>query len=159
MFLHPIVGNCCRNLVAGVPEGVLEFHFDTTRTVTSLLVNGTFTRFPDVRFIVNHSGAAVPALAGRIHDRIPKDRAAGLPKGAVYELQQLYYEVAHAIYPWPMAALAKFVPTSHILFGTDYFFEPMETTVDHIPESGLSAETWQAIYRANAEKLFPRLKN
>jgi hypothetical protein len=32
-----------------------------------------------------------------------------------------------------MAALAKFVPTSHILFGTDYFFEPMETTVDHIP--------------------------
>jgi len=58
-----------------------------------------------------------------------------------------------------MAALAKFVPTSHILFGTDYFFEPMETAVDHIPESGLSAETWQAIYRANAEKLFPRLKN
>ena len=105
MFLHPIVGNCCRNLVAGVPEGVLEFHFDTTRTVTSLLVNGTFTRFPDVRFIVNHSGAAVPALAGRIHDRIPKDRAAGLPKGAVYELQQLYYEVAHATYPWPGSVL------------------------------------------------------
>ena len=40
VFLHPIVGNCCRSLIAGVPEGVLEFDFDTTRAVTSLLVNG-----------------------------------------------------------------------------------------------------------------------
>jgi predicted TIM-barrel fold metal-dependent hydrolase len=136
----------------------LEFDFDATRAVTSLLVKGTFTRFPDIHFIVNHSGAAVPALAGRIQDRIPKDRSARLPKGAIYELQRRYYEVAHATYPWPMAALAKFLPAWQILFGTDYFFEPFETTVDHIPESGLSSEVWQRIYRGNAEELFPRLK-
>jgi hypothetical protein len=91
VFLHPIVGNCCHNLIEGAPEGVLEFDFDTTRAVTSLLVNRTFTRYPEVRFIVNHSGAAVPALAGRIQD---------------------------------------------------YYFELIETTVEHIPDSGLSSESW-----------------
>lgn len=158
VFLHPIVGNCCHNLIPGAPDPVLEFDFDTTRAVTSLLVNGTLTRFPEIRFIVSHSGAAVPTLAGRIQDRIPKDRAAILPKGALYELQRLYYEVAHATYPWPMAALANFVPPSHILFGTDYFFEPIETTVEQIPNSAIPSETWQLIYRTNAEQLFPRLK-
>jgi 6-methylsalicylate decarboxylase len=137
---------------------LLEFDFDTTRAVTSLLVNGTLTRFPEICFIVSHSGAAVPTLAGRIQDRIPKDRTAILPKGALYELQRLYYEVAHATYAWPMAALANFVPPSHILFGTDYFFEPIETTVEQIPKSAIPSETWQSIYRANAEQLFPRLK-
>ena len=62
VFIHPSVPNCCRNLVSGIPDTVLEFDFDTTRAVTSLLYNGVLGRMPDIRFIVNHSGAAVPVL-------------------------------------------------------------------------------------------------
>ncbi len=70
IFFHPTVANCCHNL-AGVGDGVVEFDFDTTRTVVSLLFNGVLTRCPDVKWIINHSGAAIPTLAGRIKDRVP----------------------------------------------------------------------------------------
>jgi 6-methylsalicylate decarboxylase len=51
VFFHPLVGNCCRNLMPGVADTVLEFDFDTTRAITSLLANGTLSRFPNIRFI------------------------------------------------------------------------------------------------------------
>jgi 6-methylsalicylate decarboxylase len=100
VFLHPSTPNCCRNLVAGVPDYVVEYDFDTTRAVVSLLFSGTFSRCPNVRWIVNHSGAAVPTLAGRIKDRVPGDTAnfkahaegknEQIPNGAYYELKRLY---------------------------------------------------------------------
>jgi predicted TIM-barrel fold metal-dependent hydrolase len=44
------------------------------------------------------------------------------------------------------------------LFGTDYPAEPMESTLDHLPENELSPEVLRALERENAEHLFPRLK-
>lgn len=172
MFIHPYVNKCCRQLVAGVNDAVVEFDFDTTRAITSLLFNGVLSQCPDVRFIVNHSGAAVPTLAGRIKDRVPGAQSSNfgapppnhdgksdkIPNGVFYELRKLYYECAHATYPMPMAALTKLIPTSQLLFGTDYPAEPMESTVDHLPEDGFSPEVLRALERENAERLFPRLK-
>jgi len=171
VFIHPYVNKCCRNLVNGVNDAVIEFDFDTTRAVTSLLYNGGLSQCPDVRFIINHSGATVPVLAGRIKDRVPgagtsfpnpgnnkEGRNAKIPNGTFYELRRLYYECAHATYPAPIAALMKFAPSSQFLFGTDYPREPIESTVDHLPENDLSPAIQRAMNRENAERLFPRLK-
>jgi predicted TIM-barrel fold metal-dependent hydrolase len=172
VFIHPYVNKCCRQLVAGVGDAVVEYDFDTTRAITSLLFNGLLSRCPDVRFIVNHSGAAVPALAGRIKDRVPGAQTSNfgarpsnhegkndkIPNGVFYELKKLYYECAHATYPMPMAALTSLVPTSQLLFGTDYPAEPMESTLDQLPNDALSREVLRALDRGNAERLFPRLK-
>jgi predicted TIM-barrel fold metal-dependent hydrolase len=57
-----------------------------------------------------------------------------------------------------LAALLKFAPESNILFGTDFFPEPIESTVNELPTSGLSAQLMRAIERSNAERLFPRFK-
>jgi predicted TIM-barrel fold metal-dependent hydrolase len=173
VFIHPFVNKCCRQLVAGVNDAVIEYDFDTTRAITSLLFNGVLSRCPDVRIIVNHSGAAVPALAGRIKDRVPGAQTSNfgkqppsnhegkndkIPNGVFYELRKLYYECAHAAYPMPMAALTKLIPTSQLLFGTDYPAEPMESTLDQLPNNGFSRDLLRAIDRDNAERLFPRLK-
>ena len=71
VFVHPYVNKCCKTLMPGIPESVVEYDLDTTRCVTSMLYNGTLSSCPDMKFIVNHSGAAVPMLAGRIKDRVP----------------------------------------------------------------------------------------
>jgi len=99
-------------------------------------------------------------LAGRIKDRYPKqpEYTSRIPNGVLYELQRLNFEVAHATYPMPLAALTKFVPPSQILFGTDFPAEPMATTVDELLRSGLSREALHAIDRGTAERFFPRLK-
>jgi hypothetical protein len=113
VFFHPTVANCCHNL-AGVGDGVVEFDFDTTRTVVSLLFNGVLSRCQDIKWIVNHSGAAIPTLAGRIKDRVPmagstKDgkynpdagTSPKIPQGAFYELKRLYFECAMPAMPCP----------------------------------------------------------
>jgi 6-methylsalicylate decarboxylase len=172
VFIHPFVNKCCRQLVAGVGDAVIEYDIDTTRAITSLLYNGVLSKCPDIRFIVNHSGAAVPTLAGRIKDRVPgattnnfgpkaanhEGKNENIPNGVFYELKKLYYECAHATYPMPMAALMKFVGPSQLLFGTDYPAEPMESTLDNLPSDDLSPEILKAQARGNAERLFPRLK-
>jgi predicted TIM-barrel fold metal-dependent hydrolase len=158
VFVHVTGPSCCSNLVPGARATMDEFDFDLTRTVVSMLVNGTFSRFPKIRFIFVHSGGTLPVLAGRIHDRFPKDRLDRVPDGVLPELKRQYYEVAHATYGPPLAALDKFVPTSQMLFGTDYPAEPIETTVGPLGQFGFSAKDLHAINRGNAERLFPRLK-
>ncbi len=158
VFIHPTFPNCCNNVVPGVGAPMVEFDFDTTRAVVSLLVNGVFSSYPEIKFIINHSGATIPVLAGRIKDRMPQGSDRKIPNGALHELQKLFYEVAHATYPYPMAALRSFVPASQILFGTDYPLEPIETTHNELQKLKLPSGVQRAIDRENAERLIPRLK-
>jgi predicted TIM-barrel fold metal-dependent hydrolase len=170
IFIHPFVPKCCRGLVKGVQDYAVEFDFDTTRAVVSLLYNGTLSKCPDMKVIVNHSGAAVPVLSGRIKDRVPGDESRdhrdtprvgvneNIPKGAFYELKKLYYECAHATYAPSLKALMAFAQPDHIMFGTDYSAEPMESTVRELDAAKLPPATLRAIERTNAEKLFPRFK-
>jgi 6-methylsalicylate decarboxylase len=129
-----------------------------TRAATSLLWNGVLTKYKDIKFVIVHSGGTLPVLAGRIQDRVPRNRPDLYPKGSLELLKNMYYEVAHATFPWAMAALMKFTSTSHIMFGTDYPQEPMESTTKHLPENGFSADLLHAIDRGNAEVLFPKFK-
>jgi predicted TIM-barrel fold metal-dependent hydrolase len=85
--------------------------------------------------------------------------AARIPKGIPYELRKLNYEVANStVSPSAMAALTALVPTSQLLFGTDFPYVEMEKTVGGLAELGYAPETLRALNRANAETLFPRLK-
>jgi 6-methylsalicylate decarboxylase len=163
VFFHPSVPNCCRNLVPGVGDTTVEFDFDTTRAITSLLFNGVLAEFPDIRFIVNHSGAAVPVLSGRIKDQVRGNRGKAIPNGSAgawEELQKLYFECAHASYPAPMAALTKFAPPTQFMFGTDFPVWPYTTTINPLNETepDLPPDVQHMLDRGNAERLFPRLK-
>ncbi len=170
IFFHPTVANCCHNL-AGVGDGVVEFDFDTTRTVVSLLFNGVLARCQDIKWIINHSGAAIPTLAGRIKDRVPgagsnikgkynpnAGTSPKVPDGAWTELKKLYYECAHSTYAMPIAALREFAPTTQFLFGTDFPIEPTESTVYNLADRKLPKALEYALDRGNAERLWPKFK-
>jgi predicted TIM-barrel fold metal-dependent hydrolase len=167
-FTHPFVPKCCLTLFPAARDSV-ERDFDTTRAFTNLLYSGTLAELPDIRYIVNHSGATLPVLAGRIKDRVPGAASTGgkpptdgispkTPKGVFYEYQKLYYECAHAAYAAPMAALLAFVPKSQLLFGTDYPAEDPSSTLLELKRRNLPPDVLRALYRENAERLFPRFK-
>ena len=65
VFVHPLLPQCCANVLNWIPPALMEFTHDTNRCVFSLLLSGTLARCPDIRFIFCHAGAAVPILAGR----------------------------------------------------------------------------------------------
>jgi len=160
VYMHPLAPPCCTKLNDSVSTAMNEFDFDITRGCTSILANGVLHKYPNVKIIIPHSGGTMPMIAGRIKDRYPHDpkHEEYIPNGVIAELQKFYIDIAHASFPYPMAAMMKFALPDHIMFGTDYPFEPIESTADQIPGLGISPKVWRAIERENAEKLFPRFK-
>jgi predicted TIM-barrel fold metal-dependent hydrolase len=159
VFIHPTSPSCCSHLMPGVAASTVEFLFDTSRAIISLLVNGTFSRFSDIRFIFCHAGGTMPVLAARTNSLVErhKDLTERVPKGVPFELRKLYYDVANSINPSTMAALMNLVPTSQLLFGSDFPYVPCTVTAAGLDHFGLSPTDLQAVNRENAMRLFPRL--
>ena len=159
VFTHPVRADCCRNLIPGVGENVLELATDTARTITSLLVSGTPARCPQVRFIFSHAGGTLPVLTGRIIQLYAanKDFAQSLPQGPLSELKRFYYDTANASNQWSLAPLLKLVPVSQVVLGTDFPLRSPEANVRELIELGFSADDLRSIHRDNAVGLLPRL--
>ncbi len=66
VFIHPATPPGLEASHLGLPEGMIDVCFDTTRTAFSLIVNGVTKKYPDIRFILAHAGGAVPYMAARV---------------------------------------------------------------------------------------------
>jgi predicted TIM-barrel fold metal-dependent hydrolase len=161
VYVHPTGPDCCRDLISDVPFVFTELPHDTTRAVTSLLFSGSFARFRDIRFIFSHAGGTLPMVAGRIarQSSAMKTLAEKLPNGVEYELKRLHYEIAGSANRPAMSALMNLVPTSQIVFGSDYPWGSVSANTGGLTNLGLSAADLQAIGRENAIVLFPRLRS
>jgi len=159
IYVHPLVASCCANLSVGTFPAVIEVPHDTTRTITSLLLSGTFARLRDLTWLFSHAGGTIPMMAGRIdafYGRNPK-AAEFAPAGIFGELARLYYDTANATFAPSMAALMKLVPVSQITYGSDYPYFPLDQHVT-LAQAGLSAADFNAIGSGNAMRLLPRIK-
>jgi len=160
VYVHPTVAACCGSVIPTVIPQAIEFPFDTTRTITSLLINGTLVKNPNVRFIFSHGGGVTPMLAGRMAEVLGHrpNAAEVMPNGVLGELRKLYYDTANAGRPAQLAALRAMAPMSHILFGTDYPFVNVAAGIEDLEHNELSPADREAIERGNARALLPRLK-
>ena len=163
VFIHPHTIPPGSNVPRlSLPYGIVEFIFDTTRAVTNLLYSGTLERYPSIRYIVSHAGGAVPYLAWRIAgaEFLPEMRDRAPKGGALRQLQRLYYDTALSSSEYALSALRQFVPTSQILFGSDFPYVPdtlIEAETAGVQNSKvLDDAARKAINRDNASALFPR---
>jgi predicted TIM-barrel fold metal-dependent hydrolase len=158
VFCHPYCAACdSQTTLSDAQNRGVEFVFDTTRTILSLLSTGTVARFPDVRFIWSHGGGTVPYITSRLSGVGQQS----LPKGVMYELQKFYYDTAQAFNPYTLPSFKKMVPASHILFGTDYPLGGGSAAIvakGLMDNGGFSESELRAIDRDNALELLPRLK-
>jgi predicted TIM-barrel fold metal-dependent hydrolase len=159
VYVHPLVAACCGRLTVGAFPAVIEVPHDTTRTVTSLLLSGSFARFRDIKWIFSHAGGTIPMLAGRIdafYGKGPKAKEIA-PDGIFAELARQYYDTANATSAPAMAALLKLVPASQVTYGTDWPYFPLDQNKE-LEKLGLSAADVQAIESGNIMRLIPKLK-
>ena len=159
VYIHPTAPTCCVNLIPNVAPPTVEFLFDSTRALLSLMASGTMARCPDIKFIFAHTGGATSVLAMRINAffaRHPefKDK---LPGGALATLRRQHYDIANSVNPVTMAAALEFVGTGQLLFGSDNPFVPLSLTATSFDKFDMPAAQKAAINRGNALGLFPRL--
>ena len=159
VFVHPTTPQCCANSLPGIPPPILEFMFDVTRAITSMLFAGTFSAFPDIKFIFTHAGCTMIPIATRINAFSLRHHEfdAGLPHGVMHEIKKLYYDIANSTNPSAMSSLMNLVPTSQILFGSDTPYVPMAVTAGGLDRMTLADDVRLAINRGNALRLLPHL--
>lgn len=159
VYTHPTTPACCGGLQPFVSINAIEGPVDTTRTMVSLMFQGGAAKFPDIRWIFSHSGGVTPFLLSRYQrEEVEKDRKAELPRGVMHELRKFYYDTAQGHHEGALKALLAIIPTSQVLFGTDYPFWDGRRVSGDLAKGGLSAAELMAIDRDNALRLFPRLR-
>lgn len=166
VFIHPL-RNQAKNMPAyNYPSGMTELVLDTTRAVHNLLWNGTFGKYPNIRWIMPHGGGTVPFLVYRMGAMNHRPHIAkNLEGGTVADtLRHLYYDVAEICAPAPLKCLMDVAAPSRILFGSDFPFSRHRTPVKDVEATiaafeafgGWNASTRRAIESDNALALFPR---
>jgi predicted TIM-barrel fold metal-dependent hydrolase len=161
VYVHPTAHPCTSGLIPGLAPQGIEFPLDTTRTITSLVLNGVLARCPHIKFIFAHGGGVLPFLAARI-DHVGgryKQFADNNPDGIEATLKRLYCDTASAGSGPQLAAMMNFFPASHILYGSDYPFVDGAHSIDELDAYPLCLAMRTAIDRENALALLPRLKD
>jgi predicted TIM-barrel fold metal-dependent hydrolase len=163
IFLHP-QRPPVRNMPSySFPAGYTELTFDTTRAVTNMLYNGTFAKYPNIRWIMPHMAGVTPFLLFRLGglDDDPKIRER-IPDGVAAYLRRLYYDVAQSPSPLALRALLEIADPERILFGTDYpsarhVEKVMRDTIEAVRSfDGFDDGMRRDVMARNAQKLLPR---
>lgn len=162
VFVHPTAPQT-ELRISGMSLSMMEFPFDTTRTIASLLFEGVAAKYPAIRWIFSHGGGCMPYLAGRLEILTVNNPALRqhVPNGVYAALQPFYFDTALSATPTHFGALTALVPETQILLGTDYPFGPrnqMAAGVEGLKHLGLADDVQAAILGGNALKLFPRLQ-
>ena len=171
VLLHPSAPTCCRGLVPGVPDAIIELPTDTTRAIASLVFGGVTQRYRNIRFVVSHGGGTMPFLIERFLSGSSAEFVPGVvtqgakmplkvpPGGTLNELRRMYYDTATISNPVAMRALKTVVTPSQIVFGTDFWYVTAEYTARSLRDGQVfTQEELRQITYLNAQGLFPRLK-
>lgn len=135
--------------------GNIEFFFETARVLEDLSVTQTILNFTNIHWIVPHVGGAWPSVADRLLKSFP----------AIYDrtleaLQtRFYWDSAGPTYSHQVAGLLAYgIPTSQLLFGTDYPYAPLfayaASLVGVVYSQFVSDAEKSRVFRGNAESLF-----
>jgi len=74
-------------------------------------------------------------------------------------VSKFFYDTAQTFNPVPMTALKHVVPTSQILFGTDYpYRSSVENTSGLVAGNAFDAKELEMIKNQNARMLLPRIR-
>jgi predicted TIM-barrel fold metal-dependent hydrolase len=163
VYTHPTTPNCCGHLLPEAPVPMIEYGTDTTRSIASLVLSGSTSRYPDIRWVFSHAGGTMPFLLERflfqagVQSKTPEG-AKKIPNGVLYELRRLFFETAQSANPYALGPLTRLVAKTQICFGTDFPYRPIADNVSGLAECGLfSPRDLELVERANAARLLPRL--
>ncbi|KAI4121176.1 MAG: hypothetical protein LQ338_006524 [Usnochroma carphineum] len=148
------------------PQPMFEFLFDSTRAVLNLFLTGTMAKFPNIRYIIAHAGAALPPLIERntrfneligleveLTSQTVKDTFA----------KQFFFDIAGFPFPDQIHGLLRYVDASRLLYGSDYPFTPEQSAseLQKEAEEGMKdlwpgedgEEKRRGVWQSNAQKM------
>ncbi|HEY6822450.1 MAG TPA: amidohydrolase family protein [Burkholderiales bacterium] len=157
VFLHPAQPAPLPRTGKFALNQIVQYTFDTTLCVGSLISSGVLDRFPKLKLILSHGGGAVPYLAGRfdvMHERA--DKAQGIvaqAKPTTY-LRRMWYDTVLHDAP-ALRYLAERVSVERIVLGSDDSFPPADRDpIASLKAAGFDSSEMKRITEDNPRQLF-----
>lgn len=154
VFLHPGFGAAsARYADFGLVNGLARLE-DTTVTLARLLYAGVPARYPGMRLLAAHAGAALPYVLGRLarnHALHPDTTADPLESFAHLYFDSVVFD------PPALAFLVAKAGPERVLLGSDYPFPIGDLSPRRVVDSaGLDGEARAAVLGGTAAALFSR---
>ena len=131
------------------------FIFDTTLAVTRMVFDGFLDRYPNLKVIVAHGGAAMPYLVGRFEkgDEVELASRRRMTAHPTDYLRRMYYDCI-TYDPGALRYLISVVGADRVLFGTDWPHVVHDVAGSLANTAALPADQRDAIRGTTAMDLF-----
>ncbi len=138
------------NLIASI-----GFMFDTSLAVARMIFDGFFDRFPNLKLIASHAGAALPYLAGRLdicfeNMKACRTRTETPPRDY---LRHIYYDSV-TYRPEALALCIDVGGADHVMYGSDYPHNIGDMKGCLARVDALPAGQRDAVRGGNAQRIF-----
>jgi predicted TIM-barrel fold metal-dependent hydrolase len=163
VFVHP-THLADTNLVnPSLPQPIIDYPHETTRTAVDMIMAGVVRDFPNCKVILSHAGGSLPYLAPRAAHLLADT---GLTKinadDFVKYAKWFYFDTALSGNEITLPALLKFAAPGHVLFGSDFPYAPVATVNTNTIVGKKVLAEWNkgsdVDLAANAANLISRLK-
>ncbi|KAF3935153.1 hypothetical protein ABW20_dc0105939 [Dactylellina cionopaga] len=165
VFIHPTHGVDTNLVAPSLPQPMVDYPHETTRTAMDLILSGRVRKYQKCKIILSHAGGTLPYLALRVAAMMPHTpfgRSSGLSTEEIIEdAQSFYFDLALSGNEFTLGLLMKFAKPGHVLFGSDFPYAPtkgIEYFTEKFDKYSFSPEERVAVNRGNAEALFPRFE-
>ena len=120
VLLHPTSAEHHEAVDLGRPRPMLEFLFDTARTVIDYFLSGNADRYPAIKLIIPHAGGVLPLLAERVQlFRSIAGEPADRPSVSQL-LARYHFDLAGPPSQTQLDALIAGASGERLLYGSDY---------------------------------------
>lgn len=131
------------------------FAIDTTLAITRMIFDGFFDRYPNLKLIASHGGAALPSLVGVFEkgDEVEIPSRRKMTRKPIDYLRHIYYDsLTYDV--GALRHLISVVGADRVMFGTDWPQQVHDTKGAFANTAALSSAECDAIRSGNARRVF-----
>ncbi len=155
VYVHATAPGCCAwNFQPGILPTIVELSSDLARAMVSLVHNGAANATPQVRFIWSHGGGSIWAQRFIVGETAESLARTAPVNSRLHHFRRFYYDTAAAADAVHMGILKMMVPSTQILFGSDYPWVEPAKIAQGLETSGLTQQELEGVYRTNALRMF-----
>ena len=148
------------NLVAkNLPQPIIDYPHETTRTAVDLVVSNRVRSLTDVKIILSHAGGTLPYIAKRAALVGQLGLSSKSEEEILEDVKALYFDLALSSSKPTIEMLLQYTAPGHVMYGSDYPYAPPRGIISfarELDDAGLDPQLEHAINWGNALKLFPR---
>lgn len=123
VFVHPTHPADTGRANEHMPQPMIDYPHETTRTAMDMLISGTLHKYSNVKVILSHAGGNLPWIIGRVATPLSMTpplvgKASGMTHGQLLkDFRAFYFDIALSATPATLNLLLNMVPNDHILYG------------------------------------------